>query len=309
MNLIALSTIREQPWQEVILKTANYFGLLPNQIVQDLLNWAFLKTLSEHAKQPYVFKGGTSLSQAFQIIDRFSEDIDLSLQEIKTGYAFRKHIKSELVNTAKTIGFTISNFHQIQADMDYQLYELTFPSLVNSEMQTIHKLKLELMYQYPAYPITSVPIQSYVYRFLSKMTPNSAIIEFVKPFTMSVQTKERTTIDKMFALCDYHIKKDYRLHSRHLYDLHMLLTKGDLNYQTMKALFPKVQRDRAKFPNINPSSLSSPSLIAIFQDLMNREVYKKDFETITNQLMIQPVSFQESMLSLKRLIEIILINP
>jgi hypothetical protein len=165
------------------------------------------------------------------------------------------------------------------------------------------------MYQYPAYPITSVPIQSYVYRYLSKMTPKSLLIEFVKPFMMSVQTKERTAIDKMFALCDYHIKKDYRLHSRHLYDLHMLLTKGDLNFQTMKALFPKVQRDRAKFPNINPSSLPSPSLISIFDDLMNREVYQRDFETITNQLMIQPVSFQETMRSLKKLIGIVLINP
>lgn len=309
MNLIALSTIREKRWQEAILSTASFFGLLPNQIVQDLLNWAFLKTLTEHAKQPYVFRGGTSLSQAFQIIDRFSEDIDLSLQEFKSGYAFRKHIKSELVNTAKTIGFTISNFHHIQADKDYQLYELTFPSLVNSEMQTIHKLKLELMYQYPAYPITSVPIQSYVYRYLSKMTPKSLLIEFVKPFMMSVQTKERTAIDKMFALCDYHIKKDYRLNSRHLYDLHMLLTKGDLNFQTMKALVPKVQRDRAKFPNINPSSLPSPSLVSIFEDLMNREVYQRDYETITNQLIIQPVSFQETMRSLKKLIGIVLINP
>jgi hypothetical protein len=88
MNLIALSTIREKRWQEAILSTASYFGLLPNQIVQDLLNWAFLKTLTEHTKQPYVFRGGTSLSQAFQIIDRFSEDIDLSLQEFKSGYAF-----------------------------------------------------------------------------------------------------------------------------------------------------------------------------------------------------------------------------
>jgi predicted nucleotidyltransferase component of viral defense system len=308
MNLIDLSTIREQRWQEAILRTANYFGLLPSQIVQDLLNWAFLKTLIVHTKKPYVFKGGTSLSQAFQIIDRFSEDIDLSLQEIKPGYAFRKHIKTELVNTAKIIGFTISNLQRIQADKDYQLYELTFPFLVKSQMQTSHKLKLELMYQYPAYPITLIPIQSFVYRYLSKVTPTSTLIEFVKPFTMNVQAKERTTLDKMFALCDYHIKMDYRLHSRHLYDLHMLLTNGNLNVQLMKSLLPKVQIDRAKFPSINPSSLSTISLRNIFMEIIQKEVYRFDFNTTTNQLLIQPVSYEESIQSLQNLIKIILID-
>ena len=28
---------------------------------------------------PFVFKGGTSLSKAYNLIDRFSEDIDLSM--------------------------------------------------------------------------------------------------------------------------------------------------------------------------------------------------------------------------------------
>ena len=42
---------------------------------------------------PFVFKGGTSLSKAYALIDRFSEDIDLSMS--------RKITESEKKNTKK----------------------------------------------------------------------------------------------------------------------------------------------------------------------------------------------------------------
>ena len=43
----------------------------------------FLNELSK-VNLPFVFKGGTSLSKAYNLINRFSEDIDLSMQKKPT---------------------------------------------------------------------------------------------------------------------------------------------------------------------------------------------------------------------------------
>jgi predicted nucleotidyltransferase component of viral defense system len=48
------------------------------------------------AKYKVVFKGGTSLSKAFGIIDRFSEDIDITFAE-HLGESRRKHLKYEIL--------------------------------------------------------------------------------------------------------------------------------------------------------------------------------------------------------------------
>ena len=44
-----------------------------------------------------VFKGGTSLSKVFQLIDRFSEDVDLVLDWTLLGYGFEKSDPKELL--------------------------------------------------------------------------------------------------------------------------------------------------------------------------------------------------------------------
>src|ERR1039457_2011580 len=43
--------------------------------------------------EEYVFKGGTSLSKAFQIIQRFSEDIDLLVVTSKTGNSLKRLLR------------------------------------------------------------------------------------------------------------------------------------------------------------------------------------------------------------------------
>lgn len=47
-------------------------------VEKDTIQSMFLLELSK-SELPFVFKGGTSLSKAYSIIDRFSEDIDLSM--------------------------------------------------------------------------------------------------------------------------------------------------------------------------------------------------------------------------------------
>jgi hypothetical protein len=73
---------RTAPEQALIIReTAARRGLLPVMVEKDFwVSWtlAVLFAHPEFGKQ-LVFKGGTSLSKVFGVIERFSEDIDLSV--------------------------------------------------------------------------------------------------------------------------------------------------------------------------------------------------------------------------------------
>ena len=49
-------------------------------VEKDTIQSMFLNELSK-VNLPFVFKGGTSLSKAYNLINRFSEDIDLSMKK------------------------------------------------------------------------------------------------------------------------------------------------------------------------------------------------------------------------------------
>ena len=65
-------------WKEIIATVAREFGRTALMVEKDTIQSMFLYELAK-VELPFVFKGGTSLSKAYNLIDRFSEDIDLSM--------------------------------------------------------------------------------------------------------------------------------------------------------------------------------------------------------------------------------------
>lgn len=62
---------------EMIIGAANELTIPTNVIEKDYYVTIILKALAEKTND-LVFKGGTSLTKCYQLLDRFSEDIDLS---------------------------------------------------------------------------------------------------------------------------------------------------------------------------------------------------------------------------------------
>ena len=73
----------------------------------------FLNELSK-VNLPFVFKGGTSLSKAYNLINRFSEDIDLSMQK-KPTQTEKKMSKDEIIRIADSIGMILVNPDNIKS--------------------------------------------------------------------------------------------------------------------------------------------------------------------------------------------------
>lgn len=70
-------------WKEVLETVSREIRKAEILVEKDTIQSMFLNELSK-VNLPFVFKGGTSLSKAYNLINRFSEDIDLSMQKKPT---------------------------------------------------------------------------------------------------------------------------------------------------------------------------------------------------------------------------------
>ena len=87
MDKIANLKLTER--SELFSETAARMGVSPNIIEKDFWVCWTLRRLFEvlQFRPQLIFKGGTSLSKVFAVIERFSEDVDLSLSRRDLGYS------------------------------------------------------------------------------------------------------------------------------------------------------------------------------------------------------------------------------
>ena len=114
-------------WKEIIETVAAEEHRSAQMVEKDTIQSMILLKLSE-SKIPFVFKGGTSLSKVFGLIDRFSEDIDLSLDNRPTE-SEKKKTKAIITGIVDEMGLTLTNPDDIQSKHSYNKYVLEYESL------------------------------------------------------------------------------------------------------------------------------------------------------------------------------------
>lgn len=82
--------------RDIIVTVSERTGIDESIVEKDYYVTMILKELVQRNPN-VVFKGGTSLSKAYHVIDRFSEDIDITFEE-HLGEARRKKIKYQFVD-------------------------------------------------------------------------------------------------------------------------------------------------------------------------------------------------------------------
>jgi predicted nucleotidyltransferase component of viral defense system len=73
----------KEQWKEIIETVAAEEHRTTQMVEKDTIQSMILSGISQ-SNLPFVFKGGTALSKAYGLIDRFSEDIDLSMNRKPT---------------------------------------------------------------------------------------------------------------------------------------------------------------------------------------------------------------------------------
>ena len=196
-----------------------------------------------------IFKGGTSLSKGFNIIERFSEDIDLAIshsffgiektnksQRDKLKKLARRYIQETLsaqldaqLKDMGITGYTIENVTQVQdkngewkpidSDKDPTVILLHYPSIVEDTISYIPpRVKIEISCLSMDEPTEERDIHSLICEtFEEEDTDANCKIRTVVP--------TRTFLEKLFLLAEKFQKdkpRSIRM-SRHLYDLEKLM--------------------------------------------------------------------------------------
>lgn len=271
-------------WKEIIETVAREIGRTELMVEKDTVQSMFLSELSK-AELPFVFKGGTSLSKAYNMIDRFSEDIDLSMNR-KPTESERKASKKLIIQIAESLGMTLGNPDKIRSRYDYNKYVFKYMSLfVSMPVEII----IETSYYQTAYPVEKYEVGSFVGRFCEERGIDLPIPFKAAKVYMNVQSIRRTFVDKVFAICDYRIQNMQDRDSRHLYDICKLAAQLKMD-EEMDALVDKVREDRMLSPN-NPSAQLEYIIPEMLKEIIESKFYESDYKNVTQKLLYEDIDY------------------
>jgi len=216
---------------------------IPNFAVEK--DWWVVQTLNiifemEIAKH-LVFKGGTSLSKAWRLIERFSEDIDLAIDRSFFGYdgelskkqrtKLRKETSSyiedsfylELQERFKEKGFNDVEINIItpkSSDQDPRIIEIYYPNVTKSPGYIQPRVQVEIGCRSLREPFEIKPIVS----FVDEEYPEAEFVQTA--INVPSVVPERTFLEKLFLLHEEFQRPKEKMRverlSRHLYDIFQL---------------------------------------------------------------------------------------
>ena len=228
----------------------------------------------------FVFKGGTSLSKAYNLINRFSEDIDLLMLETentksKTQKGKRLSALREFISNLSGITCTESNRSEL-----YAAYKFAFPSYSFSIISSVSKeILLEPGYRGGIAPeIRKKAISSYVENLLYGKIENYD----VEPFEISVLSLERIFMEKVFAIKEIYDKDNGQTllkKTRHYYDIYKLAQTDEI-----KTLLNDKKRIDVIVEDINTISHKYYNLAPVTWDELVNHIALKPDKTLFEQL-------------------------
>lgn len=286
---------------EIIAITSDRYGISGEIIEKDYYVSMLLKVL--HAVEPgFVFRGGTSLSKCYQVIERFSEDIDLSLipkvRHITEG--MKRNLKKQILAAVQQLGLLIMNLEEIRSRRDFNRYITTYNSIYDQTVIS-HAIVIETFIAIRPFPVTIQTVHTYLQQVLHEIGQENLIVDYgLIPFPMQVQDMRRTFIDKVFALCDYYLQNDIQKHSRHIYDIYQMLPQitFDDRFKDLVKEVRGVRKDLRKCP----SAQIGVDITEILHEIINHAVYEKDYREITEKLLFKPITYRVAIKGLKELL-------
>lgn len=281
----------EQAFRLLAYNCAQDMGLPASFVAKDYFLTMVLKEIS--LENPLVvFKGGSSLSKAHHVIRRFSEDVDLGMEQARPTEGQRRGMKASVCAAAGELGLKITNLGETRSKRAFNRFLMPLPKLDPEDPD--NTLIVETALQTPVQPAVRREVVSFIGEYLNRIGRGSVVAEYeLAPFTMPVSSMERTFADKVFALCDYFLDgQTTERQSRHIYDLHRLL--GHVALDDGFALLletVRVQR-RGQFKCL--SAEDGVNLAELIERIAASEVFKEDYESVTRSLLYEDVDYGEA---------------
>lgn len=306
-------------------------GITPKAIEKDWWVTLVLRMLftSKYATY-FAFKGGTSLSKGWGIIERFSEDIDIALNSEAFGIQYRdKPSKTfveqlrregcsftsiEIANELKTQfeKFQIPNeFYSLDVevvrpdmpDTDPQTIYVNYKSLFDPNLYLPDRVKIEFSVRSQKEPNDNRQMQT----LLNLYFPNDIYGE--KAFHVNTIQPNRTLIEKILLLHEEYNREDetkmrtYRM-SRHYYDMHRIYSEYSNTLADIQFIEDIIEH-RKSYSRLRHFDYSTfcIGLISIIPSEAILMKLKSDFEEMAKEMMYGDVPTFEQLMETARKIQ------
>jgi len=285
-------------FQDAITATSQQKGIPEIYIEKDYWVTIALHAIfnSEIGKET-VFKGGTALSKCNQLIDRFSEDIDLVV--LRKDGETNNQLKSKIKKISKCVTKVIPEIevegitHKMgMIRKTAHSYEKSF----NGDFgQVRDNIIVESTWLGHFEPYTTGTISSYIYEMMLKANQQDIINQYeMNPFDVLVLRTERALCEKLMSLVRFSQTEqpitDLSNKIRHTYDIHMMLKDDELksffNSKEFDVMLLKVANDDViSFKNNNSWLSNHPINTILFSETENTWNQVKDtYETSFKEL-------------------------
>ena len=297
------------------------FGIKQIYLEKDYWICRSLKLLSQSKDADVaVFKGGTSLSKAYGLGYRFSEDLDIAITSDDT--RTDNQTKNIISHIAKAMS---SGLEEVMhpATRKFSKYRKTFyryPTIsdgIVSSAISAGQILLEIVSFANPYPYQKLHIRSFLTEYLEKIGRDDIISQYgMEGFDVNVLALSRTATEKLVSLIRHSLADDYILELkskiRHFYDLHYLYNelqcRAYLQSPKFKEDFNRLlgsDRERFKEPSgWNDRDLQESPLIKSFDELWEElsATYAKELPELAYQAIPEAEQIATSIKSILKMI-------
>ncbi len=320
---------------DVLNRVSTELNIRQREVIEK--DWWVTAVLRAIFALPYArhlsFKGGTSLSKCWHLIDRFSEDIDIAIDREYLGFsgALSKNQISDKVRRAtcsfvrNTMQYDISEqlhkngvaIDSFQVNVEITPISTTDPETININYDSVltlsidgkngsyvlPKVKVEVSGRSMSEPVSEVAIDSMIDQVYPK-TP------FTEPkFKVRAVLPERTFLEKLFLLHEEFAKPKELIRvermSRHMYDIGQIL-KTPIAERAIRdqKLYRQVVEHRRTFIGLRGFDYDTlyPNTLNIIPPTSVIDQWKTDYENMRLHMIYgSSVPFEELINSLKDL--------
>ncbi len=284
-------------FEQAIIRAAEHFqspGLRAGFIEKDYYVTETLRIIQNTSGEKVIFKGGTSLSKGWDIIQRFSEDIDIFLDPTAYRPILGKNaINRELKKLRQAVechpglifiekeSQTVGGFGR----RDYFEYIQRFSSTGGIR----NRVLVEAGTASGREPTERVSLHSYLGQFL-KEVGISLGADDEGPFEMQLLHFRRTFVEKMFAIhgkVEAFKKMGIGIggYARHYYDLFCLAERAEIfemlrssEYEMIKSDYDKISSQYFKTNYVAPQGMSFAKSDALFPTAELNRLLAIEFE-------------------------------
>ena len=315
--------------QQELLMQANIATRIQKKNIEK--DWWVTQVLKAIFALPYAehlsFKGGTSLSKAWNIIERFSEDIDIAISREYLGFAgelsrtqvsdklrraacsfvrekLSADIKKQLI--ANGISEDLFSVHvniTSVSTVDPEVVYIEYKSLFPFDDYVQNTVKVEVGGRSMFEPLQSVMLSS----IIDETFPNAAFVE--PAFPVNVVRPERTFLEKVMLLHEEFAKPMAEVRtermSRHLYDLERMLHTDIAEHALNdEKLYRAVVEHRRKFVNLKGFDYDTlyPQYLSLDIPADVLPLWRKDYENMQGSMIYgKSVPFDELLTEIRQL--------